>query len=628
MPLFNFGAGGGGASIDPFDPPSSGGGSDDDDDSGSSRKKKKKSSSSESSSSGPKKTLGVVRRTVNKSKKKTKDKKKRKKRRRSRSDDDDDYRKRKKRKKDKQKKAKELAKKHIPGVKEALESTETPEVKETGGGEDFDPDQDGEGTKPRSKTNSSKNKHEFGSEPALTSDSSSSKKRDSKNRKTNSDGTIGKQVEDALRVSDFRESDTGQRLSREFQQSNNPLERFDIATRAGLDFLLDNPRASVQDTTRGTIEDLTGVDDAGKAAAELASDVDRGTQEAIQGTALDNPVTDLAAAGLDIFVADPAKAAVRGATGIDLDTGETEGTVGAIDAFDVGVTVGTAGLGAAGVKAAKAATKTDEAGGLIGRLLGRGSRSTDEASRLAYPETVTRTADETAEIGTDTFGRVTIDGRTAGTGGFLAGVAGLGDEAAQAVTRSGDSLTSRIGSYLDELTGGVDEAAGLSDEGSRVIDDTAGLGDEGARLLDEGAQLVDEGAQAADDSPGIIRRITGSTTGKIVGTGGAILGGGALLDSLGTFDQLALTDPKTGEEFRLIKEKTYPPTETHPNGGVLWDVRRGSTSTGYTAILRVAGRNVYILGRDGSERRAQVPIDTFREAISPARGSGPSAGVA
>lgn len=456
------------------------------------------------------------------------------------------------------------------------------------------------------------------------------------------DGVV-RSITEATGAAEFAESEQAEELRRERARAreeggiSGAFREFDVATRAGVDFLLDNPRASYQDTQREGIELVTGVEseEQGEAAAELGSQFSEAASSLTADTPLDNPVTDAVSTGFEWLIADPAKAGITAATGIDVDEGTTEGTVGAVDAFDIGVTVGTLGAGKAGLGAARvAARSSDEAGGVLARLLGRSvddidepvqlvddaSRALDETAGTAdnlpvladeaaqsadnlpvladevaqSAETLPVLADEAVQLGDDLFGVTSIAARgtaraselASGTGGFI----------------------SRIGSRL-------------SDEFTRLSDEFASGGDEAAALSDEVAQSIDEAAQITDESPGLLSRITGSRAATFGVATGGVVAGGALLEALGTFDRVEVTDEQ-GNAYLLINEKRYRPTETRPDGGVLWRVdQTGGSSLGYTVMVGVQGRNVYILDREGNRIRAKVDAEQFNEAIQRARGA-------
>jgi hypothetical protein len=492
---------------------------------------------------------------------------------------------------------------------------------------------------------------------------------------TDAPGAAADAALDVSGASEFAESDQAAKLRGDIAEADEEggvvgaAKKFDAAAKAGFDYILDNPNASLQEAAQQGIEGVTGVDESnqGEVAAELGRKLNERYGDAKQGTALDNPVTEGAETVGEIFIAEPAKAAIRGTTGVSVDQGTTEGTVGAIDAFDVGVTIGTAGVGKAGLAAGKGAVKgSGEGATLASRLLGRGgddaAAGLDEATGAS--DEAVRSSVEAAESGGDA-GRLMTDGglpraadesvQTAGSSTqVLDEGAAAADEAVSVPSRAADATDggllsrfgirgagladesgrlARFGRSSDELARTSDEAAPAADEAARTSDEAARGSDEAARGADDAAQgsddlatLSDEAAQGADESPGLARRFAGSTTGKIIGGGAAALGAGALLESMGTFDKITVTDQQTGEKYALVREKNYGSTDRR-DGGILWEVKTGNeqegytNSQGYTVMVDVQGRNVIILDSAGNRQKAQVPVETFQKAMKRAKGN-------
>jgi len=183
-----------------------------------------------------------------------------------------------------------------------------------------------------------------------------------------------------------------------------------------------------------------------------------------------------------------------------------------------------------------------------------------------------------------------------------------------------------VASGTDDAARVTDDAVSASDDAASLSDDAARAGDDAASLSDEAARLTDEAAQAGGE---LLSRVASSTTGKVAAAGAGVLGAGALAEELGTFDRLQVTDPQTGEEYLLIREKSLQPTQDHPDGGTLWAVKSVETQNGeitaqnaqgYTVILSVVGRNVYILGSNGERTQAQASAETFKQAVNRAKG--------
>lgn len=430
------------------------------------------------------------------------------------------------------------------------------------------------------------------------------------------------------------------------------MHRIDAGTRAGLDFLLDNPNASVQDTARDGIRAGAGLV-AGREVTD--EDIGRGAQGAATQTKSlwdrytpDSWVLKGGGAITDAFLAAPTKAATTGLTGVDIDTGSSEGTVGAVDAFDIGVTLGTAGVGSVGLRGARAATGSggwfdealnlgDEAGGLLrrGDEAAGASRATSGASRSA--DDVTRFWDEATDLSglSDEAAQAvtsTTSGGVPSTAGasigsafswlFRGNAARFSDEAAQLADEAG-RLADEPGTLLDDATRTGD---GLADEIRSSLDEwTARFSDEAAQFGDEGGGLLDEGGKVADEGGGGGGRLRNVATGKSVGGlprwkvaaggGGALVGGGLAADHFLGEGEVTVEDPDGGV-FTLVYEKQYEPTEKHPTGGALAQVMKDGSSQGYTVVLDIRGRNIIYLGPDGSERTSKVTLEQFSQARS------------
>lgn len=461
------------------------------------------------------------------------------------------------------------------------------------------------------------------------------------------DGAINT-ADAATGASEWANSEGGKRLKRKYANADGPLSKADLATRAGLDFLLDNPRVSVQDFTRTGIEKASGSKNLGKDAQNLATAYKKATGNALDGTAADNPVTDAAVWLGEAVVADPAKAAITGLTGTDIDTGSNEGTVGAVDAFDIGLTVATGGAGKAGLSAARGALKgSDEAASLVDDVMGQG----DNAKRL-LDNALGGGGDDAAQAGQEAVtitddAASTADDAASGADDVSSGLeaasvaddaAGVTDDStttasniAQQAQKARSALLKRYGddaaSGADDTASVADDAASASDEAASVTDDAASTADDAASGADDVARWGDEAAQTGD---GLLSRISPSTTtGKVATAGAGVLGAGALADQLGTFDRLRITD-ESGQQFLLVREKSLKPTENHPDGGTLWRVEAitmqgekivEQATQGYTVILSVVGRNVYILGGDGSRTKAKASAETFKKAVKRAQGN-------
>lgn len=432
------------------------------------------------------------------------------------------------------------------------------------------------------------------------------------------DGGVKETVADATGVTDWVESESGQEIMQEANEADSRWEGFDTAVKAGTDFVLDNPNASLQDTTRERLASAGGFEDDEK-LAEWAQEQDEAitetTDESVEGTAFDNPVTDAARTGSDIVFGEFGRTVIGAGTGIDTETGGTEAQTGALELGDIALTAATAGTGRAAAGGARAASKSDEAASVIGRLTGRGDeaaetavtqgddllpvvRSGDDAAPGASrwvddaAETAARSADERGRFGTDTFGRLTRGGESVGSGGSVRGVVGAVEDGARTLGGRTRRLLSRSG----------DDAAGAA---ARSGDDAAGAA-----------------ARAGDDGGGAISRLTGSRAGKAAAASAGVLGGGAILESSGAFDDLSVTD-EDGNRWALSSEGQFEPTEDHPEGGVLFRVDQGPAGAGkFTVMVGQTGRNVVILDADGNRVTAKIDVQEFSEAVSRGQGGG------
>lgn len=368
-------------------------------------------------------------------------------------------------------------------------------------------------------------------------------------------------------VSEWKQSETHDELDE--QAASGPFGYIDAGARALTDLTLDNPNASLQEgVQRGLVgayrtgqvasgQEVTATDeDVASAFQGAAGNFTQTTEDAIEGTAFDNRATDAAAWAGRAVIAEPGKAVLGGLTGVDVDEGDTEATVGAVDMFDVGVTAATAGGGKLALSAArssdevgrlgaKALRGSDETGGLVGRVLGGGSDDAASGADDAAGALPSGAADEATpalpapEGALDDSGRLgsrlsggsdDAAGAADDSGGFFAG---LGDDSASAAddaARSADDGTAA----LPAPEGAIDDAAGAADDAEyglfgramqglertfgfgpagRAADDAArsaddvnrplsGLFDSSSRAADDAAGAADDAARAGDDAAG------------------------------------------------------------------------------------------------------------------------------
>ena len=144
----------------------------------------------------------------------------------------------------------------------------------------------------------------------------------------------------------------------------------------------------------------------------------------------------------------------------------------------------------------------------------------------------------------------------------------------------------------------------------------------------------------AASSPSFLKRTLTSNSVKVAtGVGGGVVGGGILYDYIKGNDQITVTDPETGEHYILTKTDSLTPTDTHTEGGSVWEVAVETTETttdpetneertvstgtrtiGYTVVVGVAGQNVWILGSNGERRRSRATGETWAAARNARRG--------
>jgi len=327
-------------------------------------------------------------------------------------------------------------------------------------------------------------------------------------------------VADTTGFTEWTNRDATEEAQEEFDSSDSRWEKLNVGTRAGMDFLLDNPEASVQDSVREAAKAPTEyIEDREVSDEELAGSVqdavDAGVEAgdgAVDGTALDNPVTDGVVAGADLFFGSPARNAAEMVTGINPggDDASVEGNVN----FAEGAEVALSGFDLA--PAARLATK--------------GSKALADSNMIG---------------GIATAGRGIVSKINKGDN-LLAGVSRAGDDVAESVPRLSDDVAETA-----SKTDGVNVKNGLIDDAIDSGTDAARGGDEVGDL----ARFGDDAARATDEVGSVL-----GTTGKAVlgGTAG-VLGGGALLETAGAFDG-------TGENSGVDASDSPTPPEDDGSG--------------------------------------------------------------
>lgn len=427
-------------------------------------------------------------------------------------------------------------------------------------------------------------------------------------------------------VQKWKESDDAAKLRKDYQEADSHLGRFDVAARGGFDFLLDNPSASVQDSTRGVLKKSYEAGAGRKVSDQelvdaYADSADRSKKKWDDATP-DSRALKWTGAAADFLIADTAKAAGTAVTGVDIDERTAEGTVGAAEAFDVGVTLGTFGVGKVAGAGVKGAAKSGQGGSLLSRV---GLTKGDDAGTTAAK--ATKGADETAAAS-----RTSRASKTADDTDDLLPVVRQADEAGTTAAKARRTAAAKSAKEGDESSGLVSR---ISTRAGKLSDDATRAGSRTRRAAGTAAGKAGTfGSKAAGKTGKAGGKVAGSKTVKY-GTGGAIAigGGGLLYDYLQSNNEVTVEDPDTGELYRLTKADSYQPTEDHPEGGTSWRVDRIETATatdpetgeettttvgfdtiGYTVIVGVAGKNVYILGQDGERVRSRATSETWNKA--------------
>lgn len=459
-------------------------------------------------------------------------------------------------------------------------------------------------------------------------------------------------------IAGFHRSEEGRELREAFNEQGQEggaigrLKQFDTAARTGFDIVLDNPNASGQDTARAGISKATGMND--EELAQAAQDVDEGVTESIddrvEGTAFDNPVTGGVRWLGDAVIGDVIRAGVGATTGIDTEEGDTEATVGAVDAFDLGVTIGTAGAGGAATSllargsddAVRAADEAAGGAGAVDDAAQAGEDAVDRGTGIATDGG--RTVDDGATMAEESD--VVADEAPAGFQRFVDEFSQGSDDAARGADQSAvDDAISRVDDagqaaddtppyrrVLDDAFGASDEATQAGDDAAGAVDDAAAGGDDAAGAVDdaaaagedaadEGGSLLDDFLQGADEgAQGGSSLINKWTAGA--GLGG-LLGGGALATTLGGGGGGTEDDPTdypdemtTDDGHSLSSVKTYDPIERFPNGGKLYAVVGPSLENeGYWLLLGRRGRNLIVLTGDGTTRTAKISPEQFSQMM-------------
>jgi hypothetical protein len=408
------------------------------------------------------------------------------------------------------------------------------------------------------------------------------------------------------------------------------LGKAGAAIEGGVDVAFDNPIYSIQDQNRRAVGQLLGTDsdeETAQAMQRIAKQAEQTTQQTVEGTALDNPVTDGVAWTARLIWADAATAGVTAGTGVDLRTGEADQQVDSISYLDSILTIGTGGtasLVGKGGKAASAAassTKATNMGLLSGarKLIGKGdevaklgddvagatddlasgSKRLDDVNAGLYSGRY----DETASVADNLDDFDSLSRGIATGDNYLGNVEDFSryDEVFINAPKAGAQPTKGIGASIDELVKMDFEDFSDASKFGRVSDEIAAGSDDVGRSFDEvfgsTRQKFDDSMNAADDALGrtmgkgddvvdtasgtvrnyfdSIRSRLPSTRATIAVTGLTALGTGVALKTAGYLQ------PKVPDE-----QGTYS-TTTHeyPKGGLRVQVKKGEKQLGFAVVI-------------------------------------------
>lgn len=398
---------------------------------------------------------------------------------------------------------------------------------------------------------------------------------------------------DATGFDDFRSRDYVQEKQEKYNDIDGTgafdrLNRVNTATQVGMDFLLDNPEASVQEGAQEAGMHVYGADTDDELARDIQSDIKTGEEMAynqIEGGAFDNPVTHGFADLANATVGESLRQGFKMGTGINVEaenpTGEdntnfVEGMEAAIGVLDI---AGISGLGRA------AASKA-------------GTTALRNAGRLSRPNMSFLSALTKSDEIVQSVGRYGDD--------LISGVR-TGDSAATTATRTGDNiptLSDETAKLFDNtpVTLGDDAAeagARTGDDATRFTDTTVDAAEAGARTGDEAAQSADNLlTRAGNKIPDV--NLTKTAT---IGAGGSLLTG-AGLEMAGAFD---------GDGSGETPDPDAPDSATQPqmfmqqvsklDGAVLFEVLHGTSSSastkGFAVFLGSKNGEAYALTTDG-----------------------------
>jgi len=450
---------------------------------------------------------------------------------------------------------------------------------------------------------------------------------------------------------------------------------------------LDNDVLSVQEGFQyglGQAQQL-GVDISGsgekmsgsEVAAQLGALTDSAFENAgdrLEGTPVDNPVTDAALWTGDAFVREPAESFVGATTGIEVsETGGSEFEADALDAVNLALTApalkgGQAAIGAArggrlsgklgiplgaGDDVGQTATSVSDEALSAGEdsaqtpaeILNAGEDATDTGTRIGndVAESGTTPTDEVIQSGDSSSGN-TLDifnprsstragedvAETSAKGSDdttpalddLSPATSASDEVVETTARTGDDSGSLIDESLDPLRVGDDGAP-------QWVDDTARAGEDSAPKLDNlkpaddtaetAAKAGENTAGAADDAgSGIFQNYTKlKTTGLI---GGTALGAATVTETFSSDevpdDGLATDDQGTEYTFVLSRRLMPEKSTRFDEPAALYGVIREDNVRGFWVVFGAdEDGNLILLGPNGEKRNSNITPVAFENSL-------------
>jgi hypothetical protein len=393
-----------------------------------------------------------------------------------------------------------------------------------------------------------------------------------------SDALDEEKVEESIQEGGFLEK-VGTGLSASVTAGTEPISEKGIKVPQTVASLAAGREVSEEETGE-VVKEGIDVFEGGIGKAEKAVD------ESIEGTALDNPVTDAVGGAYqfagDAFVAEPFSAAVKGTTGVDVDTGETDSKLSKWEAFDLAAF----GATSAAPKAAKA----------LAPKAGRAASKAGKATKTGGPMALGGLLKGGAKISDELFGAVRRGSDDVG---------GVGDDIADATddVNIGGTGTS-TNDFADVNVGNV----GGGGSGSTIGDVSSTFDDVDFAATPPGGSTVDDFGNALDDINANVGEGGGSggftdlNIGESIASGARTAGSGARSLGESAFSGLGRVGRAAGSGGRRI-------------GSAFDDVLRGSDET--VDSIRLTGEDAARIPNDelrrlGRDDLADVPNDVLR----------------